>query len=111
MRNLLLLLCGCMAYSLLFTACKKTDTTVPPKPDPCLGVTIAPVASKSFTITGQSLGSITVTSPIGSGYVYSIGGAYQAAIPLPQKMRIAAKALLLLPLTDMVVNFMPLKLL
>lgn len=79
MRNLLLLLCGCMAYSLLFTACKKTDTTVPPKPDPCLGVTITPVASKSFTITGQSLGSITVTSPIGSGYVYSIGGAYQAS--------------------------------
>ena len=63
--------------ALLVNACKKTDT--PAKPDICLGVTIAPVAGKAHTITGQSLGSITVTSPIGSGYVYSIGGAYQAS--------------------------------
>ena len=59
-----------------FTACKKSDTIVPPPPppDPCAGITMTPVAGKTHTITGQSLGTITVTSPIGSGLLYSIGG-------------------------------------
>jgi hypothetical protein len=61
---------------IFFTACKKSDTTaIPPPPNPCTGVTIAPVVSKMPTITGQSLGTITVTSPIGSGYTYSIDGS------------------------------------
>lgn len=57
-------------------ACKKSDPAPapPPAPDPCTGVTIVPVAGKTHTITGQSLGTITVTSPIGSGFTYSIGG-------------------------------------
>jgi uncharacterized membrane protein len=64
--------------------CKKTDTAtvapIPPVVDPCVGVTIVPVASKDFTITGQSLGAITVTSPIGSGITYSItGSVFQAS--------------------------------
>lgn len=63
----------------MFISCKKSDTVPAPKPDPCLGVTITPVAGKTHTITGQSLGTITVTSPIGSGYLYSIGGAAQAS--------------------------------
>jgi hypothetical protein len=65
-----------------FAGCKKSDTTAaPPPPNPCAGITIAPVASKMSTITGQSLGTITVTSPIGSGYTYSIGGSvFQASV-------------------------------
>ena len=63
-----------------FTGCKKSDTvTPPPAPDPCSVVTIVPVAGKTHTITGQSLGTITVTSPIGSGYLYNIGGTPQAS--------------------------------
>lgn len=57
-----------------FTGCKKSDSITPPVPDPCSGLTIVPVAGKTHTITGQSLGTITVTSPIGSGYTYSIDG-------------------------------------
>lgn len=59
-----------------FTGCKKSDTITPPPsaPDPCIGLTIVPIAGKTHTITGQSLGTITATSPIGSGYTYSIDG-------------------------------------
>ncbi len=61
--------------SALFAACSKSDTIPAPVPvDPCLGVTITPVASVTHTITGQLLGTITVTSPIGSGYSYSVTG-------------------------------------
>jgi hypothetical protein len=64
--------------TVFFAGCSKSDTTpVPPPPppvDPCLGVTITPVAGVTHTITGQSLGTITVTSPIGSGFLYSIAG-------------------------------------
>ncbi len=64
--------------TVFFTGCSKSDTTTtpppPPPPDPCLGVTLTPVASITHTITGQSQGTITVTSPIGSGIQYSIGG-------------------------------------
>lgn len=59
----------------LFSACSKSDTTPAPAPaptNPCTGVTITPVAGKTHTITGQSLGTITVSSPIGAGYTYSI---------------------------------------
>jgi hypothetical protein len=65
---------GIVVFAGLYSSCKKSDTTPPlPPPDSCKGITIAPVAGKTNTITGQSLGTITVTSPIGSGYVYSIG--------------------------------------
>jgi hypothetical protein len=52
--------------------CKKTDT--PAAPDPCANAGITTVASKTHTITGQQLGTITVTSPIGSEYTYSVNG-------------------------------------
>jgi hypothetical protein len=65
----------------LFAGCKKSDPAPPSPPvDPCKGVIIAPVAGKAHTITGQSLGTITVTSPIGSGLTYSIGGAFQGSV-------------------------------
>jgi len=67
--------------AIFFTGCSKSDTIPPPPtPDPCAGVTIIPLAGKTHTITGQLLGTITVTSPIGSGYLYSIGGtSFQAS--------------------------------
>jgi uncharacterized membrane protein len=71
-----------IAGLVLFIGCKKADTPIitPPVVDLCAGVTITPVADKTFTITGQSLGTITVTSPIGSGFMYSItGSAFQAS--------------------------------
>ena len=74
------IVCSAIILTVFFAGCSKSDTTPappppPPPPDPCLGVTITPVAGITHTITGQSLGTITVTSPIGSGYVYSIAGA------------------------------------
>jgi hypothetical protein len=71
------------AIILLVSSCKKADSpaTVNPAPvlDPCIGVTVTPVVDKGFTTVGLLQGSITVTSPIGSGITYSIGGAYQAS--------------------------------
>lgn len=63
--------------AIVLWGCKKDDTTpvVPPTVvDPCVGVTVSPTADFENTITGQSLGTITVKSPIGSGILYSIGG-------------------------------------
>ncbi len=67
--------------AVLFAACSKSDTTPTPPPpvDPCAGVTITPIASVTHTTTGLTQGTITVTSPIGSGYLYSIGGTAQAS--------------------------------
>jgi hypothetical protein len=70
---LAVILCG----AILITSCKKDDVApvvVPPVVNPCAGVTVTPVADFENTITGQSLGTITVKSPIGSGITYSIGG-------------------------------------
>jgi len=63
---------GIILFIIVLGGCEKTEA--PQQVDPCLNVIIAPIAGKSHTITGQSLGTITVTSPIGSGYTYSIGG-------------------------------------
>ncbi len=61
----------------LIAGCKKTDT---PAVDPCAKVTIVTVASKTHTIAGQQLGTITVTSPIGAEYLYSVNGTtFQAS--------------------------------
>jgi hypothetical protein len=70
-----------LSFLLFYQSCKKTDAVAPtPVVDPCAGVTITPLADKTFTITGQSLGTVTVTSPIGSGFLYSIDGtAFQAS--------------------------------
>ena len=59
----------------LLSGCSKSDPSPAPVPtNPCSGITIVPVASKTNTITGQSVGTITVSSPIGSGFQYSIDG-------------------------------------
>jgi hypothetical protein len=65
-------------------ACKKTETIEqpppPPPPDPCAGVTVTVQTSRVDAITGQTNGSVTVTSPVGSGHTYNInGGAFQAS--------------------------------
>ena len=65
--------------SLLFYSCKKTDTDAtiapPPPVNLCAGIAIAPVAALTHSITGQSVGTITVSSPIASGFLYSIDGS------------------------------------
>lgn len=70
-----------MFSALVFSGCSKSDSTpTPPPVDPCLGVTIAPAANITHTTTGQTQGTITVTSPIGSGLLYSINGTtFQAS--------------------------------
>lgn len=40
----------------------------------CAGVTLIPVAAVTHSITGQSVGTITLSSPIGSDFLYSING-------------------------------------
>jgi hypothetical protein len=70
---------------MLFTySCKKADTTTPVLPpvvpiDSCANLTILPVTEFTPTITNQSIGTITVKSPIGSGITYSVGGAFQSS--------------------------------
>ena len=68
-------------YSVIITAgffagCSKSEPVAPTPVivNPCAGVTIAPVANLTHTTTGLQQGTITVTSPIGSGLLYSIGG-------------------------------------
>ena len=64
--------------TLLFNSCKKTDTpdtvVTPPLVNVCGTVSIVPVANVTHSITGQTVGTITVASPIGSGFLYSING-------------------------------------
>jgi hypothetical protein len=48
--------------------------------DICSGVTVTPVTTKFDAITGQTNGSVTVTSPVGSGITYSLnGGPFQSS--------------------------------
>ncbi len=70
------LLYSAIITAVFFAACSKSDTVAPPPVivDPCAGVTITPVASLTHTTTGLLQGTITVTSPVGSGLLYSIGG-------------------------------------
>ncbi len=71
------LIISCIFISIFVASCSKTDTTPAPTPtpiNPCLGVSLTPVAGVTHTTTGQTQGTITVTSPIGSGLLYSING-------------------------------------
>ena len=57
-----------------------TGTATATLVNPCLGVTINVITTKVDAINGQNNGSVTVTSPLGSGFTYNInGGAYQAS--------------------------------
>lgn len=72
-----ILVSGCLV---LAAACKKGDSEPAPTPDPCTGVTVTVQTTKFDAITGQTNGSVTVTSPIGAGITYSINsGAYQSS--------------------------------
>lgn len=79
MRKFLIYTLTLVTVMYTLTSCKKDDY-IPcavgcnPPINPCDTITITTVASKTYTITGQSLGSITITSPIASGFTYSIGG-------------------------------------
>ena len=75
------LLYSVIITAVFFAACSKSEPVAPPPVivDPCAGVTITPVASKTHTTTGMTQGTITVTSPIGSGFLYNIGGTPQAS--------------------------------
>lgn len=62
----------------IFAGCSKSDSIPAPVPvDPCLGVTMTPAAGVTHTTTGMTQGTITVTTPVGSGLTYSIGGLFQ----------------------------------
>jgi hypothetical protein len=70
-----------ITLALFSSSCKKTETAPVVVVDPCKGISITPVTSKTNTITGQSLGTITITSPVGSGYLYKIDGrAFQPSV-------------------------------
>jgi hypothetical protein len=81
--RLLIVLLICFTGIIWLQACKKGEDTPPPPPpppDPCLGVTVSPQTSKVDAITGQTNGSITITSPVGTGFTYSLNnGTFQAS--------------------------------
>jgi hypothetical protein len=54
------------------TNCIGTATVV--LPNPCTGVNVNLITTKVDAITGQANGSITITSPIGSGVTYTLNG-------------------------------------
>jgi hypothetical protein len=76
MRKSILFLFISIAAIVFTVSCKKSDPTpvTPPPINPCDTIVINTVASKGYTITGQQLGTITVTSPIGTIYSYSVNG-------------------------------------
>lgn len=79
MKQLNLLSPLVIAALLVCFGCKKTDSAAPAE-DPCKNAGIVTVALKTHTITGQQLGTITVISPIGSEYTYSINNnTFQAS--------------------------------
>jgi hypothetical protein len=66
---------------LMWTGCKKSDPPPPaPPPNPCAGVSFKTTANKTHTITGQQLGTITITAPVGAGYSYSVGSGFQQSV-------------------------------
>ncbi len=84
MRKFLIYTLTLVTVMYTLASCKKADTTPPviTPINPCDTITITTIATKTFTITGQSLGAITVTSPIGSGFTYSIDGTTFQASPV-----------------------------
>jgi hypothetical protein len=81
MKNIFSILLMSILLMYIVNSCKKGDSTPPPPPvDPCAGVIVTVNASKVDAITGQTNGSITVTSPVGSGITYSVNnGTYQSS--------------------------------
>lgn len=63
----------------LFTKCDKKGD--PPPADPCAGVTINVLGTKVDATSGSN-GSITITSPLGSGFTFSLNGAAAVSNPI-----------------------------
>jgi hypothetical protein len=62
----------------LLCSCGKKDDPQPPS-DPCAGVTISVQATKVDAAPGTANGSITISSPSGAGFTFSLnGGAFAA---------------------------------
>jgi hypothetical protein len=64
-------------------SCKKEDTAavVVPPINPCDTIRISTLANSTNTVQNQSLGTITVTNPIGQGITYSIDSLnYQSSV-------------------------------
>jgi hypothetical protein len=61
-------------FSLVFIyySCGKDKTPTPPPTDPCAGVSITVQATKVDATAAGNNGTITITSPIGNGFTYSI---------------------------------------
>ncbi|MBP6431508.1 MAG: hypothetical protein KA319_07065 [Ferruginibacter sp.] len=89
MRKFIIFLLLLSIVSVFIVSCKKSDPTpVAPPINPCDTIVINTIASKGYTITGQALGTITVTSPIGSNFSYSVNGtSFQ---PSPNFFNLAA---------------------
>jgi hypothetical protein len=82
MRKYIFILVAASSFSAIGISCKKNDPTPTPPPiNPCDTINITTIATKGYTITGQLLGTITVTSPIGNGFTYSVGGINFQASP------------------------------
>jgi hypothetical protein len=66
-----------------FTSCEKDDVTppTPPAVDSCKIAPVVTFASVGPTISGQSLGTVTVTSPLGSGVTYNINSGSSQPSP------------------------------
>jgi hypothetical protein len=67
--------------SATYFSCSKSDSTGnTPPPNPCTGITVAVSATPADATTGQSNGSITVTTTGGSGFTYQLGtGSFQSS--------------------------------
>ena len=65
----------------LYTGCSKSDSTPPPTPNPCAGITIVVTGTTSPTSTPTATnGSITASASGSTGFTYSLnGGTAQAS--------------------------------
>jgi hypothetical protein len=81
MKNIVLASVFCAFIVLI--GCKKntTEIIVTPPINPCDTIRITTIATSTNTVQGQSLGTVTVTSPIGQGITYSIDSInYQSSV-------------------------------
>ncbi len=66
-----------VVFILGIVACGKEKSPAPT--DPCSGVTLTVTATKTTTTGASANGTLTITSPIGAGFTYSLNGGTFAA--------------------------------